>query len=215
MKKRKRVVPAILTDDFKTLETMVHKAESFTDYVQFDIMDGQFVPSRSITCEHLAGLNAKLAWDAHLMVLHPEDYLEGFFNAGARRITFHFEATETPQLVISEIREFGLEVVLAINPETPLSAFSHLTELVDGVLFLAVHPGFYASKFIPEVLEKISEFGKTQPDVDIGIDGGIKEDNIVQVAKSGAAHICVGSAIFLQADPGASFRHLTNLIQEL
>ena len=213
MKKLKRVVPAVLTDDPKTLETMAHQAEKFTDYVQFDVMDGQFVPSRSITCEHLDSLAIKLNWDAHLMVLHPEDYLESFHRAGAQRITFHFEATETPRQVISQIREIGLEVGLAVNPETPVSAIIPLAALVDSVLFLSVHPGFYGSPFIPEVLDTIREFRKAQPDMEIGIDGGIKENNIVQVAQSGADYICVGSAIFLQPDPGASFRHLTNLIQ--
>ena len=208
-----RVVPAILTDDPKAMETMVRQAETFTNYVQFDIMDGQFVPSQSITCEHLDSLAIKLNWDAHLMVLHPEDYLESFHRAGAQRITFHFEATETPRQVISQIREIGLEVGLAVNPETPVSAIIPLAALVDSVLFMSVRPGFYGSPFIPEVLDTIREFRKAQPDMEIGIDGGIKENNIVQVAQSGADYICVGSAIFLQPDPGASFRHLTNLIQ--
>ena len=83
MAKLTRVVPAILTDDPKALETMVRQAESFTDYIQLDFMDGKFVPSRSITMEHVASLNAKLEWEAHLMVLHPEDYLAGFHRAGA------------------------------------------------------------------------------------------------------------------------------------
>ena len=107
-----KVVPAILTDDPKTLDTMVRQAETFTTYVQLDIMDGQFVPSRSITYEHVAALPMKLSWEVHLMVLHPEDYLRGFQQAGAQKVVFHYEAVPSPNEVISKIRDIGLEVGL-------------------------------------------------------------------------------------------------------
>ena len=84
MSSSSRVVPAILTEDSKALETMVRQAETFTTWVQFDIMDGKFVPSRSINYEHLAGLPMNLGWEVHLMVQRPEDYLEGFSQAGAQ-----------------------------------------------------------------------------------------------------------------------------------
>ena len=214
MTKISRVVPAILTDDPKALETMVRQAETFTTYVQVDIMDGQFVPSRSITCEHLTGLSIKVSWEAHLMVEHPENHLECFRQAGAQKVVFHYEATTSPQEVISLARNLGLEVGLAINPETPISAILPLTGKVDSVLFLSVHPGFYGAKFIPEVLDKIAEFRNVRPGVETGIDGGIKESNITQVARSGPDVICVGSAIFLQPQPGESFRHLQELARE-
>ena len=134
MPRLSQVIPAILTDDPKALENMVRQAETFTTYVQFDIMDGQFVPSQSISWEHLAGLPIiGLSWEAHLMVLRPEDYLEGFQQAGAQKVVFHYEATPSPQEVISLARELGLGVGLAINPETPLSAILPLVDEVDGV----------------------------------------------------------------------------------
>ena len=93
------IVPAILTDDPKALETMVRQTETFTSYAQFDIMDGQFVPSQSITHKHIAGLDINLNWEAHLMVLKPETCLEDFQRAGAEKIVFHYEATSSPQEV--------------------------------------------------------------------------------------------------------------------
>ena len=213
MAKLTRVVPAILTDESKVLETMVRQAEVFTDYVQFDIMDGQFVPSQSITREHLASLSMKLGWEVHLMVLHPEEHLKGFQRAGAQKVVFHYEATPSPREVISLARDLGLGVGLAVNPDTSVSSFLPLVDEVDSILFLTVHPGFYGSRFIPEVMDKIAELRGTRPDIEIGVDGGIKESNITKVAQTGVDVIYVGSAIFRQPQPGESFRHLQALAQ--
>ena len=209
-----RVVPAILTEDPEALKTMLRQSETFTDFAQVDIMDGQFVPSRSITWEHIAGISTKLKWEAHLMVVRPEDQFEGFKQAGAQKVVFHYEATSSPRDVISAARNLGLEVGLAVNPETPVADILPFAGEIDSVLFLSVNPGFYGSKFIPEVLDKLGAFRKAQPDMEIGIDGGIKESNIIQIARSGADVICVGSAIFVQPDPGESFRRLSSIVQE-
>ena len=131
-----RVVPAVLTDEPKALEKMVRQAEGFTDYVQFDIMDGKFVPSRSVTYEHLAALTTKLNWEVHLMVQQPEYYIESFQKAGARKVVFHYEATSSPERVISLARNLGLGVGLAVNPETQVSAILPLVEKIDSVLLL-------------------------------------------------------------------------------
>lgn len=101
-----------------------------------------------------------------------------------------------------------MQAGLAINPETPIEKFSNLVKQLDSVLFLSVNPGFYGAKFIPEVLEKITSLRKSDPNIEIGIDGGIKENNVALIAKTGVNAICVGSAIFLQPDPAASFRRL-------
>ena len=214
MARLSKVVPAILTDDPKALDTMVRQVESFTTYMQFDIMDGQFVPSRSITAEHLAALHMKLSWEVHLMVQRPEDYLESFRKAGAQKVVFHYEATSSPEEVIFQARKLSLEVGLAVNPETPVSVIYPLVSKVDSVLFLTVNPGFYGSPFIPEVLDKAVELRSTQPNLEIGVDGGIKESNIAQIAQLGIDVIYVGSAVFLQPNPGESFRHLLALAQE-
>jgi len=214
MSRNVRVVPAILTDDPSALEKMLRQAESFTDYVQIDIMDGHFVPSRSVTWEQVAGLPGKLKWEAHLMVVHPEEYLKGFKQAGAGKIIFHHEATISPHEVIARIRNLGIEVGLAINPETPVSAIAPYINQVDSVLLLTVTPGFYGCKFIPEVMDKVAKLRAIQPGIEIGIDGGIKESNIQEIARAGVDYICVGSAVFLQPDQAASYRRLQSLVQE-
>jgi len=206
-----RTVPAILTDDPDMLEKLVRQTEAFTLYAQFDIMDGQFVPSRSVSCQQIAGLKTKLTWEAHLMMLHPEDCLEEFRRAGAQKIVFHYEATPSPEKIIRLVRNSGMQVGLAINPETPISVINSLVNRLDSVLFLSVNPGFYGARFIPAVLDKIVAFRKAYPDMEIGIDGGIKENNIAQIARSGVSVIYIGSAIFLQPDPAESYRRLTAL----
>ncbi|TET26051.1 MAG: ribulose-phosphate 3-epimerase [Dehalococcoidia bacterium] len=214
MAKIKKVVPAILTDDRQALETMVHQVESFASYVQFDIMDGRFVPSQSITYQDLMALPMKIGWEAHLMVERPEDYLINFGEAGAQRVIFHYEATSSPHLVISKARELGLGVGLAINPETDVDAFVHLVDDIDSVLFLTVNPGFYGSRFIPEVLGRVAELRRRFPNIEIGADGGIKESNIVQVASAGVGVLYVGSAIFRQANPAEKYRNLVSRLQK-
>jgi ribulose-phosphate 3-epimerase len=208
------VVPAILTDDPQALKTMVRQAEAFCDYVQFDIMDGRFVPSQSIKCEHIAALNTTLSWEAHLMVEKPEDYAADFMKAGARRITFHYEASPHPEEVIRLIKGLGLEAGLALNPETPVASVLPLVSEVAGVLLLTVHPGFYGSPFIPEVLQKVAELRRVYPEKEIGVDGGIKEGNITQVARAGVDAICVGSAVFLKPQPAESYQRLSSLARE-
>jgi len=214
MTKFTKVVPAILTNDPVALETMIRQAESFTTYVQMDIMDGQFVPSRSITGEHLANIPMKLSWEAHLMVLHPEDYLHDFRQAGAQKVIFHYEATSSPQGVISRARDLDLGVGLAVNPETTVSVILPLVDEVDSILLMTVNPGFYGSKFVPEVMDKVAELRSARPDVEIGVDGGIKESNISQIARTGVNVIYVGSAIFLHPQPVESFHRLLALARE-
>jgi ribulose-phosphate 3-epimerase len=169
------------------------------------------VPSHSVSCQDIAGLKTKLRWEAHLMVLHPEDCLEDFKQAGAEKIVFHFEAAPSPEKTIQAIRKLDLQAGLAVNPETTISDFSPLVKQVDSVLFISVHPGFYGAKFIPEVLDKIVALRKAYPEVEIGIDGGIKESNVAQVTRTGLDVICVGSAIFRESDPAASYRRLVEL----
>jgi ribulose-phosphate 3-epimerase len=213
MSQKVRIVPAILTEDPAALKKMVAQTENFTGYAQFDIMDGQFVPSKSVSCQAIAALKTRLAWEAHLMVLHPENCLEDFHRAGARRIIFHYEATPVPEEIIRKVRKLGMEAGLAVNPETPNNAINSLADKLDSVLYLSVNPGFYGAKFIPEVLGKITSFRKAYPGIEIGIDGGVKETNIVEIAGTGVNVICVGSAIYNQPDPAASYRRLTALVE--
>ncbi len=209
-----RVVPAILTEAPQALARMVRQAETFTDFVQVDIMDGRFVPSNSVACRDVVAAGPKLRWEAHLMVRQPEEQLHCFAMAGAEKIVFHFEATSCPLRIIKLIRHLGVKVGLAVNPELPLTTTLSLADSMDSVLFLTVHPGFYGAKFLPEVLDKVVELRDRRPNLEIGVDGGIKEGNIAEVASLGLDYICVGSAIFVQPDPAEAFRRLQSLADQ-
>lgn len=206
-----RTVPAILTDDPITLGQLVFQTEKFTDFAQFDIMDGQFVPSTSVSCDDITTLRTKLAWEAHLMVLHPEHCLEDFKRAGARKIVFHAEATPYPDMIIRNIRELDMQAGLAVNPETSIEKIAPYIDALDSVLFLSVNPGYYGAAFIPEVLDKVKAFRKKYPRMEIGMDGGVNKDTIPQIAESGVDVIYIGSAVFKQPDPGDAYRRLTSL----
>jgi ribulose-phosphate 3-epimerase len=213
MSRRVRTVPAILTDDPAVLQKLVSQTGKFTGYAQLDIMDGDFVPSRSVSCAQIAAVKPGIKWEAHLMVRRPEDCLEDFKKAGARKIVFHYEAAPDPLEVIRRIRKLGMKAGLAVNPETPVSAIAKLVDKLDSVLFLAVHPGFYGARFIPEVLDKIVEFRRLYPGTETGIDGGVKENNIGEIARTGVNVIYIGSAIFLQPDPAEAYRRLSRLAE--
>jgi len=203
-----KIVPAILTDEPAKLALMVEDSRRFTDWVQIDLMDGQFVPSSSITPANLEEIRPKIGWEAHIMALHPEHMLEQISRAGAKRVIFHHEATTRHTEVIRMAREVNLEVGVAINPETPVEAAKDYAPIIDCVLLMTVNPGFYGAPFIPVVLDKISRIRKCFPGVDIGIDGGIKQSNITSVARYEVDFICVGSAIFLSPEPARSFLEL-------
>ena len=210
-----RLVPAILTSSPQRLEEMLRQAGGFTDRVQIDIMDGRFVPSLSITAQDLARVKDRLWKEVHLMVQDPQEHLEPFLRAGASRIVFHYEATPTPEEVIARGRALGISLGLALNPATPLEEVKPLLGLVDFLLLLSVDPGFYGSPFQPSVLEKAREVRAWLPALELGMDGGLKADNIGLVKKAGVDYACVGSAIFQSPDPEKSFGALRALAQEV
>jgi ribulose-phosphate 3-epimerase len=205
------VVPAILTNSPAELRNMVEKARVFTKWVQVDIMDGHFVPSSSITCAQIKEVAIPFGWEAHLMVECPLKHLDCLKEAGASKVIFHLEAQDNPQEVIIQAERLGLKVGLAVNPQTRIEDFIKLADKVDSILFLSVIPGFYGSKFIPEVLDKIKEFRRLKPQTETGIDGGVKANNIVQVAGCGVDKICVGSAVFLEKDAATAYKRLEEL----
>ncbi|MFA5007839.1 MAG: ribulose-phosphate 3-epimerase [Candidatus Omnitrophota bacterium] len=214
MKKQKNVVPAILTGKKDELLGMVDTCSKFCDYVQIDVMDGKFVPSKSINIDDLKGVRFSVKSEAHLMVNEPLLWIEAFKNAGSQRIIYHFEMQKEHLKIINAITKQNLKVGIAINPSTSLKDFSFLVDSVDCVLFMSVVPGFYGSKFIPEVLDKIKEFKKLYPAKCAGIDGGVKADNIRAVSQSGVDYICVGSAILKAANPKEAYLKIKDSLNE-
>lgn len=199
------IVPALLTDKRQDLKEMLDLCATFTNYVQIDIMDGEFVPSKSISQEDLRGLNTSLNTEAHLMVQKPLEWLDAFKKLGSQSMLFHFEINEDHAAIIEEIKGCGLKAGIAINPQTELKDIEHLVERIDSVLFMSVNPGFYGAPFIPQVLTKIKEFKKAFPKTISGIDGGVKLSNLKQVLDSGVDYVCVGSAILKSANPKEAF----------
>ncbi|MFH1087291.1 MAG: ribulose-phosphate 3-epimerase, partial [Chloroflexota bacterium] len=207
-----KIVPAILTQSSAELRQMLSQSATFTTFVQLDIMDGRFVPSKSVSADDLAQVTTGLDIEVHLMVCHPETYFARFKAAGAKRVLFHYEATASPQSVISLARQLGLKVGMALNPDTPASAVEPFLPGIDCVLFLSVNPGFYGSAFIPKAADRLWQFKKQHPEIEVGMDGGVKGWNLRRLRSFGVDYACVGSAIFKAADPGQAYHDLGGLL---
>jgi ribulose-phosphate 3-epimerase len=205
------IVPALLTDNREELIRMVNLCAGFTDYVQIDIMDGEFVPSRSIGPQDLENWHPSTRCEAHLMVNDPLSWLEPLCRIGIKRIIYHFEIEKDHLEIISKLREMNMEVGIAVNPFTPLDSFEFLVGKADTFLFLSVDPGFYGSPFIPEVLEKLKSFKNKYPQKMAGIDGGIKLDNVLNAKTAGADYACVGSAILKSNNPEDAYKRFVEL----
>jgi ribulose-phosphate 3-epimerase len=200
------IFPTILTDKLDDLLKMVRQAEGFAKFIQIDVMDGIFVPSKSFSLEELGELHANLSCELHLMVKEPINYIDKLNWDCLKRIIFHFEATSEPEKVISAIRDKGIEAGMAVSPETTFKEFEYLITKVDSILFLSVDPGHYGSSYQPEVLEKIKEVRKAYPAKTLGIDGGVSLDNLKDIMDSQVNYASVGSRIFLHEDPSESYQ---------
>lgn len=195
--------PSILAADFWDLGEQVREVErGGASYLHVDVMDGVFVPSISFGFPILESLKRKtmLLLDVHLMIVEPERYVDTFAQLGADIINFHLEATEKPMEVIEMIRKAGKKVGITIKPATPVSALEPYLKLVDMVLIMTVEPGFGGQAIMPQCIEKVRELRKrTQElglELDIEVDGGIKESNLEEVLRAGANVIVAGSAVF-------------------
>ena len=198
------IAPSILSADFARLgEEVKNVLASGADIVHFDVMDNHYVPNLTIgplVCEALrkAGVTAPI--DVHLMVKPVDRIVPDFAKAGASWITFHPEASEHVDRTIGLIREHGCKSGIVLNPASPLNWLDHVLEKVDMVLLMSVNPGFGGQSFIPSVLPKIRRVRElidaSGREIRLEVDGGIKVDNIAEVAAAGADTFVAGSAIF-------------------
>ena len=210
-----RIAPSILSADFSRLGDEVRAVErAGADLIHFDVMDNHYVPNLTVGPLVCAALkpHVRLPLDVHLMVKPVDSLVPEFAKAGASIISFHPEASEHVDRTIALIKEQGCKAGLVLNPATPVSWLDHTLEKLDLVLLMSVNPGFGGQQFIRSVLPKISEVRRridaSRKDIWLEVDGGIKIDNIAQVARAGADTFVAGSAIFGSKDYAATIRDM-------
>jgi ribulose-phosphate 3-epimerase len=202
----KRIAPSLLACDFSELGAQVREAQDAgSDWLHFDVMDGQFVPNLSIGLPILEATrkHTNLPIDVHLMVQNPERYFEIFAKTGADSITFHAESTAHAHSAIQHIHSLGKKAGMTVNPGTPLEFFKPVLAELDVALVMSVNPGFGGQKFIPQTLDRLRQLRVWRDDLNpnclIEVDGGVNLENVSSVAQAGADVLVAGSAIFNSA----------------
>lgn len=208
------IAPSILSADFARLGAEVEAVlDAGADLIHFDVMDNHYVPNLTIgplVCEALRKHGITAPIDVHLMVRPVDRLVADFAKAGANWISFHPEASDHVDRTIALIREHGCRPGIVLNPATPLAWLDHTLEQLDLVLLMSVNPGFGGQAFIPATIEKIrtvrARIAASGRDIRLEVDGGIKVENIGEVASAGADTFVAGSAIFGSRDYAATVR---------
>ena len=206
-----RIAPSILSADFARLgEEVSNVVRAAAGWIHFDLIDNHYVPTLTIgplVCEAIRP-HVQVPIDVHLMVRPVDRIVPDFAKAGANLISFHPEASEHIDRTLSLIRDHGCKAGLVFNPATPLNYLDHVMDRVDLVLIMSVNPGFGGQSFIPEALNKLREAraridayrARTGREIHLEVDGGVKVENIAQIAAAGADTFVAGSAIFGKPD---------------
>ena len=217
---RQRIAPSILSADFSRLGEEVRDViAAGADVIHFDVMDNHYVPNLTVgplVCEAIKPF-AKVPIDVHLMVKPVDRIVPDFARAGASIISFHPEASDHVHRTLGLIRDSGCKAGLVFNPATPLDHLDHVMDKVDLILIMSVNPGFGGQSFIASALEKIAEarrrIAASGRDIWLEVDGGIKADNIGEVARAGADTFVAGSAIFGEKDRAAALARLREALK--
>ena len=205
------VAPSILSADFLRLgEAIQMVEESEAEWVHCDIMDGHFVPNISYGIPIVKAVRpaTKKVVDCHLMIEHPELYVEAFAAAGADMITVHQEACVHLDRQVAQIHDLGCKAGVALNPATPVETLVDILHAVDMVLIMSVNPGFGGQKFILRALDKVRRLRALAPDLLIQVDGGVNAETGAQLVAAGANVLVAGSYVFGAAEPREAIHSL-------
>ncbi len=209
-----KVAPSILSADFSRLEEEIKKVESAgSDLIHIDVMDGHFVPNITIgpvVVKHIRKVTS-LPLDVHLMIEHPEKYLDDFIRAGSNMITVHIETASAAKIKSfkKKLAKANIKLGVSLNPDTPLSRIKGVLGAVDFVLVMSVFPGFGGQKFIPSVLPKIKKL-RSLFKGDIAVDGGVNDKTAALLIRAGANILAAGSYIFGAKDIKATIERIRN-----
>jgi ribulose-phosphate 3-epimerase len=210
------IVPSVLAADFGRLAAEVAEVEAAgVKMIQFDIMDGHFVPNISFGPPIVAALrrHSPLVFDVQLMISDPRKYVEAFVRAGADHITFHIETADRPLDLVDDLHKAGVTAGVALNPETDVLRIIDVAPYCEMVLVMTVHPGFGGQEFIPETAQKVRQVRDlVGPATRVQVDGGISAKTAPIVVSSGADTLVAGSAIFAKEDRQAAIEDLRKAI---
>lgn len=198
-----KIAPSILAADFSCLASEVEKIEKYgADYVHIDVMDGHFVPNITFGPSVVKSLRkcTGLVFDVHLMIEHPEKYVDAFLKAGSDIITVHIESDMDYDYVKNAVKSAGKKLALSIKPKTDVKEVLPYLGNLDMVLIMSVEPGFGGQKFIPDMLKKAEYIRSIDKNIDIEMDGGIDLTNIAQIVKSGVNVVVAGSSVYGSSD---------------